>query len=415
MRVLQTVVLLVAALAGSITFADASYYYSGRVVNYGGCASQRCGTNAKCSMSEGRPVCSCLNLHMGDPLVSCHRVECQINEDCPSTRVCSPSNTCVDPCIGLCGTNARCEVNQHIANCACAPGYVGDPFTHCHVEDPQAACKPSPCGVNTKCEVVDRVAVCSCLPGYLGSPLAGCRHECESDSECSAHLSCSPNFRCESPCNKCGEGANCDVVNHQPKCSCPRNWLGNPYTRCHPECTHHSECSGSKPACLYQKCVNPCEGACGINANCELRDITPVCSCPRHMTGDPFISCRPFEPADLCKPNPCGENAICTPGHDNTGKERPVCTCPTGYTGNALSFCRRGECQVDSECPDNRACIDYFCQNPCTGKECASSAKCEARQHIAVCTCLDGTRGDAIYGCNRIESAYRNYRTYNRG
>ena len=119
---------------------------------------------------------------------------------------------------------------------------------------------------------------------------------------------------------------------------------------------------------------------------------------------------------DLCEPNPCGVNAKCTPGHDNTGAERPVCTCPTGYIGVATEACRRGECITDNECPDNRACIDSFCQNPCTGKECASNARCEARRHIAVCTCLDGTRGDAIVGCNTFtESRHGTYRGFYRG
>lgn len=72
-----------------------------------------------------------------------------------------------------------------------------------------------------------------------------------------------------------------------------------------------------------------------------MRGLTPVCSCPRDMTGDPFVSCRPFTKEDLCVPNPCGSNAICTPGHDKTGKERPVCTCPPGYTGNSLHTCVR--------------------------------------------------------------------------
>ena len=124
-------------------------------------------------------------------------------------------------------------------------------------------------------------------------------------------------------------------------------------------------------------------------------------------------------PGDLCEPNPCGINAICTPGHDNTGKERPVCTCPTGYIGNALTSCQRGECFTDSECLDNRACIDFTCKNPCTGHECGPSAECTPRRHIAVCTCPQGTRGDALYTCNPIESksvynygrAYR-YRYY---
>ncbi|KAH0549335.1 neurogenic locus notch homolog protein 3 [Cotesia glomerata] len=404
-------VILLAFIANSVSAGDV--YYHPKVVSSGGCASYTCGTNAKCSMTDGRPVCSCLNLHMGDPLIHCHKVECIIPEDCPSHKTCI-KNHCSNPCAGLCGVNANCEVRNHVPTCSCPDGYAGNPFQSCHVADPQAACKPSPCGANTRCEVINGIPTCSCLPGYRGSPLNGCRHECESDAECANHLACSSNFRCESPC-KCGDGANCDVINHQAKCSCPKNWLGNPYTKCYPECTTHSDCPRNKPACFYQKCSNPCDGACGVNANCELKGITAVCSCPKHMTGDPFKFCRPFEPEDLCRPNPCGENAICTPGHDNHGKERPVCTCPTGYTGDALTYCRKGECQVDSECPDNRACIDYYCQNPCTGKECAPTARCEARRHIAVCTCEDGTRGDAIIGCNTIHSHVNGYGRYLNG
>lgn len=37
----------------------------------------------------------------------------------------------------------------------------------------------------------------------------------------------------------------------------------------------------------------------GVNADCNLRGLTPICSCPRDMTGDPFVSCRPFTPGKL--------------------------------------------------------------------------------------------------------------------
>lgn len=414
MRYSQAAALLLPLL---IAVADSSYYLQSRIIASGGCESYTCGSNARCTMSEGRPVCSCFNLHMGDPLARCVRVECQINDDCPYNKVCT-NNRCVDPCTGLCGVNTNCLTREHVPTCVCASGHVGDPFSACRVADPQAACKPSPCGQNTQCEVINEVPVCTCLPGYRGSPLSGCRHECESDNECPHHLACSSSYKCESPC-KCGQSAECRVVNHQAKCTCPKTWVGNPYVSCRPECTTHSECPSDKPACLYQKCMNPCDGVCGINADCNLRGITPVCSCPKHMTGNPFVSCRPFEPRDLCEPNPCGSNAICTPGHDNTGKERPVCTCPTGYIGNALTSCQRGECFTDNECPDSRACIDFTCKNPCTGRECGPNATCTPRRHIAVCTCPQGTRGDALYTCDPIESksvynygrAYR-YRYY---
>ncbi|XP_076684037.1 uncharacterized protein LOC143377019 [Andrena cerasifolii] len=389
-------------------------YYQSRILTSGGtagCEAYTCGVNARCTISEGRPVCSCMNLHMGDPLSRCVRVECLINEDCSNSKVCT-NNRCINPCEGLCGVNAICETRSHVPTCYCPPGQTGDPFTSCRLADPQAACKPNPCGLNTKCEVVNEIPVCSCLPGYLGSPLTGCRHECESDAECPSHLACVSSFRCESPC-ACGSNAECKVVNHQAICSCPKNWLGNALVACRPECTSHSDCPGNKPACLYQKCMNPCDGVCGVNADCNLRGITPVCSCPSHMTGNPFFSCM-LDGRDICDPNPCGTGAICTPGHDSTGKERPVCTCPTGYIGNALVSCQRGECFTDSECPDSKACIDFTCQNPCTGKQCGPSAVCSPRRHIAVCTCPDGTRGDALYTCNPVDSrsAYSYGRQY---
>ena len=259
-------------------------------------------------------------------------------------------------------------------------------------------CYPSPCGRNTKCDVIGGVPTCSCLPSYTGSPLNGCRRECESDGECGATQYCN-NFKCVSGCEQCGKGATCSrVQGHRAVCECPAGYIGSPLSECRPECYGDTDCPGSRPACYYGICKNPCIGACGTGADCNLRGLTPVCSCPRDMTGNPFVSCRPFTKEDLCSPNPCGTNAICTPGYDRSQKERPVCTCPAGYTGNALSSCVRGECQNDNECQDYRACINYACVDPCIG-QCGINAKCEAKRHLAVCTCPPGTDGDALSSC----------------
>lgn len=202
-------------------------------------------------------------------------------------------------------------------------------------------CHPSPCGLNTKCEVIKDIPTCSCLPGYVGNPLSGCRHECDHDGDCSARDMCK-NFKCVPACEQCGIGATCNTVaNHRAVCECPKGYVGSPYTQCHPECYGDVDCPSNRPACFYGVCKNTCEGACGVGADCRLRGLTPVCSCPRDMTGDPFVRCRPFTKADLCEPNPCGTNAICVPGHDNTGRERPVCNCLPGHTGNPLSYCSR--------------------------------------------------------------------------
>lgn len=37
------------------------------------CTASTCGQNAQCSVIGGRPVCSCLRGHTGDPLSYCRR------------------------------------------------------------------------------------------------------------------------------------------------------------------------------------------------------------------------------------------------------------------------------------------------------------------------------------------------------
>ncbi|KAL5286151.1 hypothetical protein ACFFRR_007676 [Megaselia abdita] len=355
-----------------------------------------------CRETGGRPVCSCPAGYSGNPLTYCSRAECFDNIECRGDLACN-NGRCTNPCSGSCGSGANCEAINHVAVCSCPKGFQGDPFHVCRLADPEEQCHPSPCGTNTKCEIINSVATCSCLPGFIGNPLSGCRHECDSDHECGSQEMCR-DFKCVAACHQCGTGAQCNnVVNHRAQCECPKGYIGSPYTECRPECYGDSDCPAGRPACFYGICKNTCEGACGIGADCNLRGLTPVCSCPRDMTGDPFVRCRPFTKQDLCEPNPCGTNAICIPGHDNTGKERPVCNCQAGYTGNALSHCVRGECQSNEECSDNKACINYQCVNPCIGK-CASNAICEPKAHLAVCKCPEGTTGDALVSCRQTRT-----------
>ncbi|CAH0767615.1 unnamed protein product [Bemisia tabaci] len=369
------------------------------------CSPNPCGTNTQCNVVGNRPVCSCLSGYWGDPLRYCQRGECSGSEDCPHSKVCRDYR-CVDPCVGQCGNNADCNVRNHIPVCSCPAQYTGDPLISCRRIDPQELCNQSPCGSNTRCDVINGVPTCSCLPGYVGAPLSGCRHECESDYECSSSQSCQ-NFRCTSVCSTgvCASTAICEVRNHRAVCSCPQGYLGDPYVSCRAECDSNRDCPTEKPACIGQRCTNPCNGVCGINAKCEVRGITPICSCPRDMTGDPFVRCRPFDKYDLCNPNPCGENAKCQPGFDNTGKERPVCTCLPGFVGNALSYCRRGECTSESECRYDQTCYNYECKPVCSTLQCGERANCNARNHIATCSCPPGYTGDALSRCYPVPDA----------
>jgi len=41
---------------------------------------------------------------------------------------------CKDPCPGTCGLNAQCNVVSHSPQCYCYPGYIGDPFTQCTIQ-----------------------------------------------------------------------------------------------------------------------------------------------------------------------------------------------------------------------------------------------------------------------------------------
>lgn len=66
-------------------------------------------------------------------------------------------------------------------------------------------------------------------------------------------------------------------------------FIGNPPT-CRPECVTSSECPLNE-ACVNQKCVDPCPGTCGIAAKCQTVSHNPICSCPSPYTGDPFVRC----------------------------------------------------------------------------------------------------------------------------
>jgi hypothetical protein len=99
-----------------------------------------------------------------------------------------------------------------------------------------------------------------------------------------------------SPCipPPCGPNAICKEQNGAASCQCLIDYFGNPYEGCHPECTLSSDCM-SNMACMRMKCQNPCPGTCGQNAECQVINHLPSCSCPSGFTGDPFTYCRPYQ------------------------------------------------------------------------------------------------------------------------
>ena len=98
-------------------------------------------------------------------------------------------------------------------------------------EPPQNPCDPSPCGPNSQCRLVNQHAVCSCSLGFIGNP-PSCRPECVVSSECPQNRACI-NQKCLDPCpGTCGLNARCQVVNHNPICSCAAGFTGDPLARC---------------------------------------------------------------------------------------------------------------------------------------------------------------------------------------
>ena len=63
-------------------------------------------------------------------------------------------------------------------------------------------------------------------------------------------------------------------------------YIGAP-PNCRPECIINGDCNRQQ-ACSNQHCINPCDGACGLNSECTVRNHLPICKCPRGYDGDPF-------------------------------------------------------------------------------------------------------------------------------
>lgn len=93
------------------------------------------------------------------------------------------------------------------------------------------------------------------------------------------------------PCspNPCGPNSICREFNGQAVCTCAPEFLGSP-PLCRPECTLSSDCRPNE-VCTNQKCKDPCPGTCGVQARCVVINHNPVCSCPERYTGDPFVRC----------------------------------------------------------------------------------------------------------------------------
>jgi len=217
---------------------------------------------------------------------------------------------------------------------------------------------------------------------------------CKSDAECPAKEACFAREReCDNPCvrNKpCAENADCFVHNSVPRtlsCICKEGFTGTGDVRC--------EKIGELTNSSYLKT---------FRSYIEIVAVAPLLvGCSNNDECAPNLACTNKGCVDPCASDPCSPRALCTVDY-----HKHVCKCPPGFTGDAyFGACvpiKKGECDHDHECPDDKACYDHQCRSPCSppghrGRVCGTNAECYATLHRAVCQCPLGWAGNPHETC----------------
>lgn len=80
---------------------------------------------------------------------------------------------------------------------------------------------------------------------------------------------------------------------------------------------------------------------------------------------------------------------------------QPLCFCPDGMGGDPLIGCKGPECTINDDCPWDKSCLGYKCNDPCPGS-CGVEASCKVEKHHPVCTCNHGQTGNPFFRCYQI-------------
>ena len=368
-----------------------------------------CGPNAECSVANHKPICSCVLGYDGNPDLACTKVAgCRADGDCSGSHACVQHN-CVPVCsplLSTCGKGAVCNGINHKAICECPPGYGGNARVSCvllgcksnsdcptnkacindRCENP---CAVNPCTGNMDCNVYNHIVECACPSGYIGDTKLGCTkltEKCKADNECPSQTACF-NGECINPCVKiepCGINADCKVLDTSPVrtmiCECIPGYRGNAVVRC----DKTNVCPVEKGQILdeYGNCVCPPGSA---------KDETEVC-----------IPCRKQSGMIINDEGYC----VCALENGMIIDEYGRCVCPTqhGYRLDANGYCKLVdiiECKHDDDCADNRFCdkTSQTCEDPCLTQLCGLYALCNATRHQAICICINGYIGNAYTQC----------------
>ena len=148
--------------------------------------------------------------------------ECSSDGDCPISDKCHQGD-CINACFfEKCGANTRCETTFHDASCLCLENYSGNPNIACHPRKEILFTKFLIPWYNEY--------FCVVAPATVAPITAGC----DNNDECPEHTACR-NRLCINPCaydDPCASNAICIVTNHNPVCTCPDGYIGDPSISC---------------------------------------------------------------------------------------------------------------------------------------------------------------------------------------
>lgn len=147
------------------------------------------------------------------------------------------------------------------------------------------------CSADQICSVLDtlplRTMICKCPPETVSDERGNCKAilreqpACTNDFDCPRDVDVCRNGNCIPACRdkECGLNAQCHAQNHQARCTCPEQYIGNPLVQCTyetsmprvPECYQDDDCPYDR-TCQNTKCINPCKdlNQCGRDAICHV-------------------------------------------------------------------------------------------------------------------------------------------------
>lgn len=286
-------------------------------------------------------------------------IGCRGDKDCSGNLACY-DNSCQSPCDqNICGPNALCKIDRHLAKCECPAGFEGNPTPDqgcvrvpsacvstnrcpnghmCIANTCQVPCSDSvSCAIGERCDNNVCAKVCytnnNCLPGEICNERGTCQTGCLTETDCPPTQVCQ-NGKC-----KCGHGfigtpfgctdidecsdqvchksALCENTPGSFKCACPEGTVGDAYTS--PGCLKPNQCTRNEDcarnlACLEGKCTEVCSIAeCGINAICQANEHKAYCQCPPGHLGDPTDKANGCFRVECISSDDCDSSRFCNP------------------------------------------------------------------------------------------------------